>query len=498
MTTSEIIQAEELGRWIDGDRDTLPNAECAVAVWVLRPDLVPNPRVTLDDVLSRVTSGPFFEREVGEDGVSEDDFVEALFTQVRNSSQTKVSLDDILTRVESGPFAKLEGDIEIDSVNQTAVEATSPSANNNRWWSSPAFSGGLAAALVLFILIPTQFKSTVSEDSMFATSFEVEDPLPAEEMAAKKEPKQKGGFGKSATLNVQRPPTRKEAEDTQLDSDEAPSLRVIESENSKPLKKSIARGVVSETESPPQIEIIQPQKRTLESDTMNSLDIESASQSIDTNDFNGSKNSIITNLFDGQYDSYGSDNIAGHAAEGGAVATDAREGVEAESIEMSVDSTVGAIDRVPIESVAKSSGRQSKRQQKSKGFLFKRMESASAEDVAEETVSMEKSEEAASVGQLPSVLTEEQRRLLNQATNAPAVFALCDNRQPTQALEILWTASGILPTSDAITVLKQSSGYDHGDVRYLKRNWLLLSSLLYQIGQSEEAKQYQLLAFSLP
>ena len=498
MTTSETIEAEQLACWIDGDRDTLPNAECSVAVWVLRPDLAPNPRVTLDDVLSRVTQGPFCEAQEGLEEPSEDDFVEALFTQVRNARQTKVSLDDILTRVESGPFAKLEGDVEIDSVNQTAVEATSPSANNNRWWSSSAFAGGLAAALVLFILIPTQFKSTVSEDSMFATSFEVEEPLPAEDVAAKKDPKQIGGFGKSATLNVQRPPIRKEAEDIQLDSDEAPSLRVIEPEKSERLKKSVASDVVSETEYPPQVQVIQPQKSTLEIDTTNSLGVESASQSVETNDFNGNKNSMTTNLFDGQYDSDENAKIAEYAEDGGSVATDIIEGIEAESIEVSADSTIGAIDSVPRESVVKSSGRQSKRQQKSKGFLSKRMESAVVGDAAEDPVSMEKSEKAASVGQLPSVLTEEQRRLLDQATNAPTVFALCDNRQPTQALDILWTASRILPTSDAITVLKQSSSYDHGDVRYLKRNWLLLSSLLYQIGQSEEAMRYQLLASSLP
>lgn len=496
MTTSEIIQAEELARWIDGDRETLPSAECSVAVWVMRPDLAPSPRVTLDNVLSRVTSGPFCETQEREDGDFEDDFVPALFTQARQSVQSKVSLDDILTRVESGPFVQAQ--VESDSVNQTAVESASSGANNNRWWSSPVFAGGLAAALVLFILIPTQFKSTISEDSMFATSVEVEAEPPAEDGAAKSAPKQKESFGKSATLNVQRPPIRKEAENTQLDSDEAPSLRAFEFEKSERLKKSIDSDVVSETESPPQIQVIQPQKRTLENDTTNSLGVESASQKIETNDFNGINKPYETNLLNGMYDSEKMDNMAEYPEEGGSVAPDAMEEIEVESTEMSAESTMGAIDSVPVESVAKSSSRESKRQQKGKGFLSKRMKSASAEDVAEEPVSMDKSEDASTVVQLPSVLTEEQQRLLKQATNAPSVFALCDNRQPTQALDLLWTASRILPTSDAITVLKQSSSYDHGDLRYLKRNWLLLSSLLYQTGQSEEAIKYQQLASSLP
>ena len=93
-----------------------------------------------------------------------------------------MSLDDILTRVESGPFARPERDGISEKVEESKF--TPISANNNRWWGSPLVAGGLAVALVLFVLIPTQFTATVSEDSMFTTSFEAEQALPAEEMDA--------------------------------------------------------------------------------------------------------------------------------------------------------------------------------------------------------------------------------------------------------------------------------------------------------------------------
>ena len=51
---------------------------------------------------------------------------------------------------------------------------------------------------------------------------------------------------------------------------------------------------------------------------------------------------------------------------------------------------------------------------------------------------------------------------------------------------------------NAITLLRYSSQYDHGDARYLKRNWLRLASLLRQTGQVEEAAKYEQLASSLP
>ncbi len=490
MTISETIQAEELARWIDGDRDQLPNAECTVALWAMRPDLAPNPRVTLDDVLSRVTSGPFFEATEGVEESLEDDFVEAVFAQARHSFQSKVSLNDILTRVESGPFAKYES----EGVSPTNLETDSPSANNNRWWGSPILAGGLAVALVLFILIPTQFKSTVSDDSIFATSFEMEEPVPAAEVDANVVSKQSKSFGGSAKSDVKRPKTLKQETINMPRGLDAPA-KVIESDKSESLKKSMEISPASEAEEPPlQAQITET--TTIVGGGMNSLDVESAPFDIEAYDLNGGKDFAGADLFSGEDIADTKEGLEEYEAEVGNIAQDERAEIEDESIEVSAESTNGTIDSVSIDSVAERSAPRSKRQKKSKGFLSKRMDSA-GDRLVEPSV-MGQSEEDSTSTLLPSVLTIEQQLLVRQATNAPSVFALCDTRQPTQALDILWTASRTLPTSDAITVLKQSSSYDHGDTRYLKRNLLRLSSLLFQIGQEEEGVNYQQQASSLP
>ena len=484
MTTSETIQAESLARWIDGDRDMLPNAECSVALWAMRPDLAPNPRVTLDDILSRVKSGPFVETEQGVEDSYEDDFVEAIFARARDSVQTKVSLNDVLTKVESGPFAQIES----NTVRQRPLEARSPTANNNRWWSSPVFAGGLAAVLVLFILIPTKFKSTVSEDSMFVMSVEIEEELPAEDMDANIVSKQEEGFGKSSKLEVQRAPQRNKTSNQRVELEVPSPAKSFNSQIPEVLKESMVIEEVDEPVDPPS-----PVSNEIEEgEPTNSFSAEPDFVENDVYDLVGKSVGSETDVLNGYNDDvegFGDleDEFVEYkellSAETQAVVEG---GGAVPSVEVSADSTRGVMDR-------KS---RTKGTRQTRGALFQKTEGV--ESVAEESVSVANSEVEAVSTQLPSVLTVEQQRLVRQATNAPSVFALCDNRQPTQALEILWTASRRLPTSDAITVLKQSSSYDHGDIRYLKRNWLRLSSLLFQTGQEEEGVKYQQQASSLP
>ena len=168
MTTTEIIEAEQLARWIDGERDTLPNEECAVALWVLRPDLAPDPKVSVADVLSKVTSGPFCEPKdvlMNCEDVEEDDFVDAIFAQ----SRTNISPSNLYKMF--GIALNLDRSLQQrspDHLKQKKKHTASPSledrvfkepANNNRWWTRPWVAGGLAAAaLVLFTLSPVSLK----------------------------------------------------------------------------------------------------------------------------------------------------------------------------------------------------------------------------------------------------------------------------------------------------------------------------------------------------
>ena len=109
MTTSEEQQAQHLAHWIDGDRSTLPHEDVAVAIWALRPDFAPKPRVSIADVLSVVRSGPFSSDDnVLYEEDSNDDFVSSVFAQVEAGSRNSVSLEDVLSRVQRGPFSSVE------------------------------------------------------------------------------------------------------------------------------------------------------------------------------------------------------------------------------------------------------------------------------------------------------------------------------------------------------------------------------------------------------
>ena len=152
MTTTEIIEAEHLARWIDGERDTLPNEECTVALWAMRPDLAPGPKVSLEDVLSKVTSGPFYETKdvlMGFEDVGSDDFVDAIFAQSRATVSRKLSLQNVWERVESGPFA---GEDEFGSSEIENVEGLPPVTEDRR--VSPMFED----KIFLYKLVETKKK----------------------------------------------------------------------------------------------------------------------------------------------------------------------------------------------------------------------------------------------------------------------------------------------------------------------------------------------------
>ena len=111
MTTPEIIEAQQLARWIDGERDTLPNEECAVALWAMRPDLAPGPKVSVEDVLSKVTSDHSSKQRCFEDFEECRKMILSM-RSLHNLAQpsAKMSLQDVLERVESGPFCNREPD----------------------------------------------------------------------------------------------------------------------------------------------------------------------------------------------------------------------------------------------------------------------------------------------------------------------------------------------------------------------------------------------------
>lgn len=70
--TPEERQAEALMRWLEaggrGDPPEGADPDALAAVYALRPDLAPPPRVSIDDILGEVTAGPFADTVEDDDG----------------------------------------------------------------------------------------------------------------------------------------------------------------------------------------------------------------------------------------------------------------------------------------------------------------------------------------------------------------------------------------------------------------------------------------------
>ena len=585
MTTTEIIEAEHLARWIDGERDTLPNEECTVALWAMRPDLAPAPKITVEDILSRVTSGPLCETDlvsIDPESVEGDDFVDAIFAQSRATVSRKLSLQNVWERIESGPFAAED---EVESPEIENVEGLPPvtedrtvspmfedklltgSANNNRWWTRPWVAGGLAAALVLFTLVPSQFETPVSQDSIFARSFEAEEALPAEEVEAKTIPSSKQQ--RSSDVAPVSPHDFAEPEP------EVESLRksvLLESTPLSPKKKSKAapvKEVRSESASLPSYQVQREQEELLDDvdsdsvkkqlDTLRAVDglvdfedpitktatLNQLSTDVDDKDVVNSSVSSDVNLQNNSNDLIGNtaemptyentgdiqyeflDNVDFDGVEEGSLSTPTAlmmsvtgegaatppsaievipkeeqellmEYMEEDREEMVVSSS--ALDSVVVEEVAKESFAlpRRKKERSSAGLLSKRQRTSMAEEIPEDSISVRAAESVQDSNGLPLTLTQKQLLSVQQADGEQALLALCGINRPTQSLDILWLASQRSSNVDAISLLRYSSQYDHGDARYLKRNWLYLASLLRQTGQIEEAAKYEQLASSLP
>lgn len=563
MTTSEAIEADVLARWIDGDKETLPSEECLVAVWAMRPDLAPSPRVSLDDVLLRVNTGPLSENVSVSDGevVQDlgDDFVEAIFAQSRSSTDLSVSLEDVLSRVGSGPLSTTV----VESVEGTQdTESVPQSANNNRWWTAPWVAGGLAAALVLFTLLPSQFEAPVSDESIFAPAFEAEKALPAEDVEARVQPstskkvaprkameqqvlqtaeeEQKPLMDVSSKLEATKPKKSKRAAEPQ-----APKANRAEDMAPLAEEKAIVTGTISDVNRPPVPKKIQEKAERGNADmtVTDSLaetflgsgfkydDLNGNTGRIETNEYIGNTGntalvdesddfeelSIVqgvvplskvqedndlmeaealeTEALDEEYAEPEAD-VMPVPVEDTVVEAGSIEEVEVEELEDMVVSRT-SLDAVTTESIVKESAKLPRRKEDrpSAGLFAKQQAPSAAEAPMDEASSFDVAETA---DQLPSVLTLEERQAVKQTQSVAAVMALCSTYRPTESLEILWLASRFASPSDAVVLLRESSTYDNGDGRYLKRNWLLLARLLRQTNQPAEAAKYEERALSLP
>lgn len=596
--TSTELASTELATWLDailaGDSSLEPpqDSEALAVVWAMRPDLAPPAKLSIESVLSRVSVGPFMEkvgsseRMEGEDESAshekvdtealdtvEDDFVTALFSEARKdkSASPSVSLDDVFARIESGPFgtsvaggtekreqverSPLEETEKPDGATSSSLlsETEGSSANNNRWWNARWLAGGLAAALVLLTLVPSEFEAPVSEDSIFAPreDVEMEEALPADEIHYSRRPTEPGvsKFEEQAKRTVENPvspkktlaPSKKSPLDSiaqqpptqgferETDKSERSDLLVVPSDSvDRPTTKSMTGSTREPViESKPSAPAVQSGvvggatasdfDQGLSSGTLqlgrltegkvledaSSVGTTSTMMSQDTTrpptnptnpapSFAEPEMDVVEDVVEEEPMPLSENDVEEN-----------EEVLEEQTLAVPQVEEVVATDRMEALTVSK----ESKRRQfgKAKGQRAKKAPMAAAESApmamsADDAVSgyAYTSDRDEPVQPLPTVLTVAQRQQVNSQTTVQQVLDLCDPNKPTEALDILWVAHPSRSQAEQIQLLEQSSVYSNGDSRYLKRNWLKLAQLYRKNGNVSQAEQYEQRALSLP
>lgn len=150
------------------------------AVLALRPDLAPPPRVSIDDILAEVTAGPLAaagglqdrgegarlaawldEEEIPED--ADDDALEAVFALRPDLAPSpRVSIDDVLADLSAGPLVeRAAGHPEhtlpasLGELPEAVVIANNvPSPRRLPSWFLPGMGALLMAAMALLVVMP--------------------------------------------------------------------------------------------------------------------------------------------------------------------------------------------------------------------------------------------------------------------------------------------------------------------------------------------------------
>jgi hypothetical protein len=199
MTTNpEDIAAAALQRWLESRKGRgLPpppdelDADVVEAIYALRPDLAPEPTVTIDEILATLDQAEplakWLDDEAEAPDALDDDVAEAIYAlQPDRAPGPRVSIDDILGRVTAGPLAQAaatpagseERLAEVVPFPSRPVALPEPAnvappsfaggpfgqkrdegRRNTRWlpWvvGSGAFGAVAAAALVALTVLPT-------------------------------------------------------------------------------------------------------------------------------------------------------------------------------------------------------------------------------------------------------------------------------------------------------------------------------------------------------
>ena len=138
-----ISEEQKLAEWLEGNHNHPVDNDILEAVFILRPDLAPDPLVNLDEIIKSVRKGPFCTQDFVEDAQEDQKFVESIFST--SESMPAVTIDDVLQSISSGPLVPEEKADETNVVIRP-------------WWKQPGVGIAAAAAVALIILLPTNFE----------------------------------------------------------------------------------------------------------------------------------------------------------------------------------------------------------------------------------------------------------------------------------------------------------------------------------------------------
>lgn len=147
------------------------------AVLALRPDLAPAPRVTIDDILADLSEGPLARSDAEKAAEAhaasalaaflasdagpalDENASEALFALRPDLAPApRVTIDDILDAVEEGPLSTPADNVIPLATAQRAAQPTAdappPQAQTRPWWTLPGLGLLAAAAAAMLVVLP--------------------------------------------------------------------------------------------------------------------------------------------------------------------------------------------------------------------------------------------------------------------------------------------------------------------------------------------------------
>ena len=161
---SDNHQADLLARWLsEAGRGEVPDAldeDVQETIFALRPDLAPAPRVDIDDIFDAIEDGPFAVGsqlagwlDGGDDEGVDEDLREAMFALRPDLAPApRVNMDDIFGAVTQGPFAQPA--IEAAPVVSLAAARQAREQKRRSWWALPGIGAIAAAAAALLMVNP--------------------------------------------------------------------------------------------------------------------------------------------------------------------------------------------------------------------------------------------------------------------------------------------------------------------------------------------------------